>query len=162
MEKDVCREESYTELFCANIPTLFYYILPFYHPYISLHFDVFCRHWSAESWCWRHRYICGCVCVSVYTYIREYVSGTYHSQCASMSNRSREHYHSYYIHQYKHSTEMALRNDYEFCWWIIITLTRREYIIRTVNSKPEKWKGSPSALQTVVVKPNTCNNSNRH
>ena len=40
-------------------------------------------------------------------------------------------------------------------------LTRRGYIIRTVNSKPEKWKGSPSALQTVAAKPNTCNNSNR-
>jgi len=100
-----------------------------------------------------HRYLHGCVCAGVHTYICECVSGTYHSQCTCMSNRSREHYHSYYIYQYKHSSEMALRNDYGFCWWIIM-LTRREYIIRTVNSKPEKWKGSPSALQTVATKIN--------
>ena len=40
MEKDLCRG-LYTSLFCAIIPALFPYFLPFWYHYILLHFQMF-------------------------------------------------------------------------------------------------------------------------
>ena len=41
MEKDLCRGDCILHGFCVIIPTLFPYFLPFWFPYILLHFQMF-------------------------------------------------------------------------------------------------------------------------